>query len=99
MGSLGGPGILPKATSVVDRSTDEACIVQVPGTGWFGSGHCVVIAGSTVFFQASGIKPKNLTSASPSLAPHNSFGLGRLGHLMASLGFLSLSTENIGRST
>ncbi len=38
-GAVGGLGILPKAANVTDKSTEEACIVHVPGTGLFGSGH------------------------------------------------------------
>src|SRR5690242_12195620 len=41
-GAVGGPCAAPSATSVVDRSTVDACIVQVPATGLFGSGHWVV---------------------------------------------------------
>src|SRR5438874_1635847 len=37
-GAVGGP-VSPSAARVTDRSTDEACMVQVPGTAWFGSGH------------------------------------------------------------
>src|SRR6185437_1282774 len=42
---VGGLAVMPSAPSSVDRSTDDACIVQVPGTGLFGSGHCVATAG------------------------------------------------------
>src|SRR5437870_13415312 len=80
----GGPGVLPKATNVSDRSTDDACIVHVPGTGWLGSGHCVLTNGWV--FQASGTKPKNWMSAAPSAGPHNSPGRPPLGHGIASLG-------------
>jgi DNA-binding response OmpR family regulator len=31
--------VFPSAASVTDRSTDGACMVQVPGTDLFGSGH------------------------------------------------------------
>src|SRR5262249_31996158 len=43
-GPVGGPGIFPSATRVSDRSTEDACMVHVPGTGLLGSGHCVEIA-------------------------------------------------------
>src|SRR5215831_15959997 len=99
MGILGGLGPLPSAASVTDRSTEEACIVQVPGTGLFGSGHCVVIAGLTVVFHASGTNPKAVINAFPSAGPHNSLGRPPFGHGIASFGFWSLSTENIGIST
>jgi hypothetical protein len=58
VGAVGAP-VFPKAKSVFERSTDEACMVHVPGTGLFGSGHCVVIAGFTVLFHASGTNPNN----------------------------------------
>src|SRR4029077_5131510 len=99
MGAPGGPAILPSATSVLDRSTDDACIVQVPGTGLFGSGHCVEIVGLTFVFQASGTKPNNEINALPSAAPQSSPGRPPFGHGIASSGFVSLSTENIGIST
>src|SRR6185312_12016502 len=35
----------PVLSSSTDRSADEACMVQVPGTSWFGSGHCVGTVG------------------------------------------------------
>ena len=35
----------PSAPSNTDKSTDDACIVQVPGTGLLGSGHWVATAG------------------------------------------------------
>src|ERR1700730_3580425 len=49
IGGLGMPGIPASRT---ERSTEEACIVQVPGTGLFASGHCVWTLG--VVLQASG---------------------------------------------
>src|SRR5262245_24993460 len=57
-GADGGP-LSPSANSVFDRSTDEACIVQVPATGLFGSGHWVEMAGLTVVFQATGSAQKS----------------------------------------
>jgi hypothetical protein len=54
---VAGFGPFPSAASVCERSTDDACIVQVPGTGLFGSGHCVVIAALTFAFHASGRNP------------------------------------------
>src|SRR5574340_1492322 len=38
-GMVGGPGTLPSAIKGLERSTDDACIVHVPGTAWLGSGH------------------------------------------------------------
>jgi hypothetical protein len=38
IGMVGGP-VFPSTFSVTDKSTEEACMVQVPGTAWFGSGH------------------------------------------------------------
>src|SRR6185312_8732305 len=99
MGALGGPDTLPSAISVLDRSTEEACMVQVPGTGLLGSGHCVVIAEFTLAFHASGTKPNMDINAWPSAVPQSSPGLPPLGHGMASAGFWSLSTENIGINT
>src|SRR5215469_6988247 len=99
MGAVAGPAILQSAINVCDKSTDEACIVHVPGTGWFGSGHCVVIAGFTFAFQASGIKPKNSMSFVPSAVPQSSVGRPPSGQGIASAGLASLSTENIGRKT
>src|SRR5437868_816503 len=57
------------------------------------------MAGFTLVFHASGTKPKNLISAVPSAGPQSSPGLPPFGHGMASPGFLSLSTENIGINT
>src|SRR5215813_2799809 len=37
-GAVGGP-VNPRAESVIERSTEDACIVQVPATGLLGSGH------------------------------------------------------------
>src|SRR5690348_348251 len=99
MGAFGGPLIFPRAMSVLERSTDDACIVHVPGTGLFGSGHCVVIAGFTFAFHASGTKPNIEISALPNAAPHSSPVRPPLGHGIASFGFVSLSTENIGIRT
>src|SRR5205823_9156547 len=96
---VGGLGPFPKAASVTDKSTEEACMVQVPGVGLLGSGHCVVIAGFTFVFHASGTKPKALMSAAPRAGPHSSPGLPPFGQGIASLGFWSLSTENMGTST
>src|SRR5215813_2214752 len=98
IGAIGGP-VFPSANRVLDRSTVDECMVQVPATGLFGSGHCVVMAGLTLFFQASGISPKKVIKAFPRAGPHSSPGLGLLGHGIASLGFVSWSTENIGTST
>jgi hypothetical protein len=41
-GAVGGPGALPRATSVSERSAEDACIVQV-GSGYVvvGAGHCL----------------------------------------------------------
>ena len=36
-GAVGGP-VFPRAASVSERSTDEACMVQVPGTGFLLQG-------------------------------------------------------------
>src|SRR5690348_184798 len=98
MGAFAGP-VLPSAANVTDRSTDEACIVQVPGTGWLGSGHWVVIAEFTFDFHASGMAPKNLINTSPKRLPHSSPRRPPLGHGMASSGFWSWSTENMGTRT
>ena len=87
IGLVGGPGSFPSATRVFDRSTDEACIVQVPGTGLFGSGHWVVMAGFTFAFQASGTKPNIEIKALPKSEPQSSPGLPPFGHCMASFGF------------
>src|SRR5438477_11927987 len=97
-GAVGRP-VFPKANKVSDRSTEEACMVQVPVTRWFGSGHCVVIAELTFRFHASGTAPKKWINTIPNFAPQSSVGLPPFGHDMASLGFWSLSTENIGIST
>src|SRR5207248_1391995 len=99
MGAVGGPGIFPRATSVSDKSTEEACMVHVPGTALFGSGHCVVMAGLTLVFQASGTKPKSLIKVWPRAVPQSSPGLPPFGQGMASAGFWSWSTENIGTNT
>src|SRR5215475_14281058 len=99
MGAVAGPWILLSAIRVCDRSTEEACMVQVPGTLWFGSGHCVVIAGLTVVFQASGRKPNSSISLAPNAGPQSSFGRPPLGHGMACAGLVSPSTENIGIKT
>src|SRR5215472_114053 len=52
-GAFGGFGMPGIPASRTDRSTEEACMVQVPGTGLFGSGHCVWTLG--LVFQASGM--------------------------------------------
>jgi hypothetical protein len=52
-GNRGGLGIPGLTASSTDRSTDEACMVQVPGTRWLGSGHWVATVG--LLIQASGI--------------------------------------------
>jgi len=84
IGAVGGLGAFPSAPSSTDKSTDDACIVHVPGTGLFGSGHWVATAG--VVFQASGTKPNSEISALPSAVPHSSVGLPPFGHCMASSG-------------
>ena len=45
------------------------------GHGLFGSGHCVVMAGLTLAFQASGTKPNAEINAFPSATPQTSVGL------------------------
>src|SRR5437867_5364658 len=55
-GAFGVP-VRPSTFSVTDKSTDEECMVQVPATGLFGSGHWVVMAGFTFVFHASGTNP------------------------------------------
>jgi len=52
-GWVGGLGTLSIPASKTERSTEEACMVQVPGTGLFGSGHCVLTFG--LASQASGM--------------------------------------------
>src|SRR5581483_7380289 len=89
----------PVVCSSTERSTEEACIVHVPGTGLLGSGHCVVMAGLTFVFQASGIAPNSAIKALPRAGPQSSPGRPPLGQGMASFGFVSWSTENIGTST
>src|SRR5262249_8970445 len=98
-GAVGGPGIFPSATRVADRSTEDACMVQVPGTGLFGSGHCVEIAWFTRVFHASGRAPNREMSFDPNSDPHSSPGLPQSGQGMAWVGSRSLSTENIGTRT
>src|SRR5215471_124119 len=56
--ALAGEGALPNATNVCDKSTLEACMVQVPAAP-FGSGHWVAMAGLTLAFQASGSAPNS----------------------------------------
>src|SRR5215469_16966332 len=99
MGAVRGPLIFLSARSVFDKSTEEACMVQVPGTGLLGSGHWVVMAGFTFVFQASGRKPNMEIRAFPSAGPQSSVGLPPLGQAIASSGFWSLSTENMGINT
>src|SRR5215469_1083667 len=82
---VGGFAAFPRAASVTDKSTEEACIVQVLGTGLLGSGHCVETMGWVL--HASGRKPNALISAVPSAAPQSSPGRPPLGHGMASAGF------------
>src|ERR1051326_1352456 len=99
LGAGGGGWIrpaCPSANSVVDRSTEEACMVQVPGTGLLGSGHCVGTRG--LAFQASGTNPKALTNALPRSGPQSSFVLIK-GHGIASPGLVLPLTENIGIRT
>jgi hypothetical protein len=94
--AVGGPVVLPSATSVSDKSTDEACIVQVPGTGLFGSGHCVVMAGFTFAFQASGRTPKSEINFAPSAGPQKLHPACRqLGRASRRSGFWSLSNRGI----
>src|SRR5689334_10551943 len=88
-GAVGGFGPAPSDASVTERSTDDACMVHVPGVGLFGSGHWVVIAGLTFAFHASGKAPKMEISVEPSAGPHTSPGLASAGQGMASLGFVS----------
>src|SRR5262249_43715432 len=90
---------LPMECSRTERSTEDACIVHVPGAALLGSGHCVVMAGLTFVFHASGITPNSEMSALPSAGPQSSPGLPPLGQGIASLGLRSLSTENIGTRT
>jgi len=92
---IGGFSILPSVASRTERSTLDACIVQVPGTGLFGSGHCVATVG--VVLQASGTNQNSVISVLPSSTPHSSSGRGVPGHGIASSGCLSL--PNIGTST
>src|SRR5690349_10630798 len=89
IGPVTGPGILPSATSTLERSTDEVCMVQVPGTGLPGSGHCVEIAGLTLLFQASGTAPNSAIKVWPRVLPQSSPGRPPLGHGMASSGLVS----------
>src|SRR5262245_45352870 len=63
-GGLGKPGCPARRT---DRSTEDECIVQVPGTGLFGSGHCVWTLG--LVLHASGTKPNRPISAFPRSVP------------------------------
>src|SRR5437764_13279633 len=84
---VGGFGAFPSAAKVTDRSTEEACIVHVPGVGLFGSGHCVVMAELTFVFQASGTNPNALMSAAPRAGPQSSPGLPPSGQGIASFGF------------
>src|SRR5947209_746950 len=49
-GGFGKPGI---PASRMERSIEDGCMVQVPGTGLFGSGHCVLMLGCV--FHASGM--------------------------------------------
>src|SRR5213594_2032863 len=62
IGAVGDP--LGPANNT-DKSTEDACIVHVPGTALFGSGHCVVMAGFTFVFHASGTRPNMWMSACP----------------------------------
>src|SRR5438309_33379 len=88
---------MPGLASSTDKSTEDACMVHVPGTALLGSGHWVVMAGFTVCFQASGTKPNSEIKAFPSATPHSSVGRwSASGQAIASPAFLSLSTENIG---
>src|ERR1051326_8890086 len=68
-GAVGGP-VFPAAFSSTERSTEDACIVQVPGTALFGSGHWVGTAGCV--FQASGMNPKRLIRALRRAGTHSS---------------------------
>src|SRR5215471_9075966 len=95
-GAFGGFGMPGIPASRTERSTEEACIVQVPGTGLLGSGHCVETRG--LVFQASGTNPKSLTNAAPKAGPQSSPDRKK-GHAIASFGSLLPLTENIGIRT
>src|SRR5262249_17219930 len=82
-GAFGGLGISSIPASRTERSTEEACIVQVPGTGLFGSGHCVLTLGVVFFNHASGMWPHSLISAFPRSTPQSSPGRPPLGHSIA----------------
>src|SRR5437763_15654443 len=99
MGAVGGPGIFPRATSVSDKSTEEACMVHVPGTALFGSGHCVVMAGLTLVFQASGSKTKSLNKDWPRAGPQSSPGLTPVGPGSASAGWRAWTHAQNGAHT
>jgi hypothetical protein len=93
MGAVGTP--LDPANSS-GRSTDDACIVHVPGTAGSGSGHCLATEGCV--FQASGTKRNILINCSPAV-PQSSVGLPPSGQGIASSGLVSCPIENIGTST
>src|SRR5207237_3181401 len=95
IGAAGGPCIFPKDTSVLDRSTEEACMVQVPGTWCLGSGHWVMMAELTFFFQASGTAPNSLINSAPSVAPQSSPRLPPFVQRIASPGSSSRSTVHM----
>ena len=65
--STAAPAGIP--ASRTDRSTEEACMGQVPGTARLGSGHCVGTLG--LASQASGMCPNSFSRASPSVALQN----------------------------
>ena len=66
-----GDGIFPRAAKAGAKSNVDAWVVQVPAPGPFGSGHCVVIAGLTIVFHASGILPKSVINSEPKAVPHS----------------------------
>jgi len=82
--AVAGLGMAGIPASRTEGSTEEACIAQVPGTGLFGSGRCVLMFGFAS--QASG--PNRLISAFPSSTPQSSPGRPPSGHAIACFGFV-----------
>jgi hypothetical protein len=70
--TVGGP-VFPVTFNRTEMSTEDACIVHVPGAA-FGSGHCVKTAGWVL--HASGTKPNRPISVFPRVGPQSSPGLG-----------------------
>src|SRR5277367_5971557 len=93
--AVGGLPMYPRAARTGAKSTLEACMVQVPGF-FPGSGHWEKTLGLAL--KASGSAPKKPINALPKAGPQIVPSTTPLQEI-ASLGFWSLSTENMGTRT